>query len=292
MSKNTPLSDRPTRFSPDDPGGPGTPIQGPPLLLDGVAIWERYKWPLVGAVLLLILALLGSELYRSSQRKRNEAANTALNNSRTITEYQAVTEQYPGTLAAANAYLLLAHEQVDAKDFAGAAATWQLFTEKYPKHPQVAAALLARGNALEAQGKSDEARTIYEQVASAYANDYVAPAALVAEALLFKSQRKLDDARRVFENVAASYPNSGEANQAKLELRYLNSVPPLNAPAPTPTPAPSVAPAASTTPAPSTPPAAPVVVPAAPEPASATPAASPDASPIPVASPESSPAAN
>ena len=277
MSNNTPLSDRPTRFSPDDPGGPGTPIPGPPLLLEGVAVWERYKWPLVGAVLLLVVALLGSELYRSSQRKRTEAASAALNNSRTITEYQAVTDQYPGTLAAANAYLLLAREQVDAKDYAGAAATWQTFTEKYPKHPQVAAALLARGNALEAQGKPDEARTIYEQVANTYANDYVAPAALVAEAMLFKSQRKLDDARRIFENVAASYPNSGESLQAKQELRYLNSVPPLNAPAPTPTPvaavAPSVAPAASVVPVPT-------VAPTAAPSASAQPSVEPSASPV------------
>lgn len=278
VSTNTPLPDRTTRFSPDDPGGPGTPIQGPTLLLEGVAFWERYKWPAVGAVLLLVFALLGSELYRGSQRRRAQAASAALDGSKTISEYQGVIDQYPGTLAAANAYLLLAREQIDAKDFAGAAVTWQTFADKFPKHPQVAAALLARANSLAAQSKPDEARTAYQQVSSAHANDYTAPMALMGEAGLLKSQRKLEDARRVYENVVASYSSSVAASQAKEELRYLNSLPPLNAPAPTPVP--SVVPAA---------PAAPVA-PANATPSVVEPAASPAAPSVSEAPPAASPA--
>ena len=267
MSKNTPLSER-ASYSPNDPGGPGTPIQGPPLLLESAAVWERYKWPIVGAVVLLILALLGSELYRNNQLRRAQEASAALDGSKTIGEYQKVIDQYPGTLAAANAYLLMASDKADTKDYAGAAETWQTFTQKFPKHPQVAAALLARGNALAAQGKIDEARAAYQQVTSAHSTDYTAPLAFLEEATLLKSQRKLEDARRVYENVVASYGNSIEANQARQELTYLNSLPPLNAPAPTPVPAP--APVASVAPVP---PAAPAAS------AAPTPVESPTASP-------------
>ncbi len=267
MSTNSPLPER-TSYSPNDPGGPGTPIQGPPLLLEGAAVWERYKWLVVGAVMVLILALLSSEYYQANQRRHAQEASAALDGSKTVSEYQKVIDQYPGTLAAANAYLLLASDKVDAKDYAGAAETWQTFTQKFPKHPQVSAALLARGNALAAQGKIDEARAAYQQVTSAHSTDYTAPLAFLEEATLLKSQRKLEDARRVYENVVASYGNSIEANQARQELSYLNSLPPLGAPAPTPVPAPT--PLASVAPRP---PAAPIAS-VAPVPAE-TPAASP-----------------
>lgn len=265
MSNQTPLPDRTDRFSPHDPGGPGTPIQGPPLLLEGAAIWERYKWPVVGAVALLVFALLGSELYRSNQQRRAEAASAALNGSKSISEYQGVADKYPGTLAAANAYLLLAHDQIEAKDFAGAAVTWQMFADKFPKHPQVAAAQLARGDALGAQGKFDEARAVYQQVTSAHANDYTAPLALISEAALLKSQRKLEDARRAYETVVSSYPNSMAATQAKEELRFLNALPPLGAqpPAPAATPLPTTS-AAPVPPATSEVPAAPAASPTSP----------------------------
>ena len=245
VSNNTPLSERAPSYSPHDPSGPGTPLQGPPLLLEGAAIWERYKWPVVGAVALLVLALLGSEFYQAAQRRRAQESSVALDGAKTISEYQKVIDQYPGTPAAANAYLLLASEKIEAKDFAGAAETWQVFAQKFPKHPQVAAALLARGNALAAQGKTDEARAAYQQVASAHSTDYTAPLAFLEEATLLKSQRKLEDARRVYENVVASYGNTNEANQARQELSFLNSLPPLGAPAPAPAPTPpvSVAPA-------------------------------------------------
>lgn len=282
VSKNTSLRPETTTPSPNDPGGPGTPLTGPDLLLEGSAVWERYKFIVIGGVALLVLALVGSELYRNSQRRTAEAAGAQLDSSRTIGEYQKVIDAYPDTLAAASAYLLMARDQTDAKDFAGAATTWQTFVEKFPKHPQAAAGLLARGNALEAQGKLDEARGVYQQVATSYANDYAAPLARISEATLLMSQRKLDDARRVYENIIATYPNSAGADEARQSMQYLNSLPAVGAPPPTPTPAASVAPASA--PMPSAPPApaasvAPVVVPAATPVASAASSASPIAGP-------------
>ena len=273
MSKNTSFRNETATPSPNDPGGPGTPLAGPDLLLEGNAAWEKYKFIVIGAVLLLVLALVGSELYHNSQRRMAEAASAELNGAKTIGEYQKVIDTYPNTLAAANAYLLMARDQTEAKDFAGAAATWQTFVEKFPKHPEAGAALLARGNALEAQGKPDEARAIYQQVATSYAGDYAAPLARLSEATLLTSQRKIEEARHVYENIIATYPNSVGAVVAKQEMRYLNALPAVGAPPPTPTPVPSAAPAVSV-------PMVPAVVPA------------PSVAPTPVVVPTAAPAAS
>ncbi len=291
MSKNTPLRNQTATPSPTDPGGPGVPLVGPDLLLESNVVWEKYKLIVIGGVALLVLALVGSELYRNQQQRTAQAASTELNTAKTIGEYQKVIDAYPNTIAAANAYLLMAHDQADAKDFAGAATTWQTFVTKFPKHPQVGAALLARGNALEAQGKLDEARAVYQQVATSYANDYAAPLARISEATLLTSQRKLEDARHVYENIIATYPNSVGALEAKEEMRYLNALPAAGAPPPTPMPSPT--PAASVVPVPVLGPTVPAAPGVAPVPtAVVTPAASPAASMSPPASPGASPAAH
>ena len=279
MSKNSSFPKQTDAPSPNEPGGPGTPLTGPDLLLQGGAAWDKYKLPIIAGVVLLVLALVGSELYRGSRQRSAEAATAALDGSKTIGEYRSVIDTYPGTLAAGDAYLLMAHEQIDAKDYAGAATTWQTFAEKYPKHPQVATALLARGNALEAEGKLDEARSIYQNVATGYPSDYAAPLARMSEATLLKSQHKLEDARHVYENVIASYPNSIAKLQAEQELRFLNALPPAGAPPPTPVPSPI--PAASVAPTPAVAPGS-----------AASPAASVSPTPAPVASPAVSPAAS
>ena len=288
MSKNLPLRNETSAPSPHDPGGPGTPLAGPDLLMEGSVAWEKYKFLVVGGVALLVLALVGSELYQNNQHSKAETASAQLNAARTIGEYQKVIDTYPGTLAAGNAYLLLARDQADAKDYAGAATTWQTFVEKFPKHPEAAAGLLARGNALEAQGKLDEARTVYQQVATSYAGDFAAPMARISEAGLLTAQRKLDDARHIYENIIATYPNSVSAIQAKEEMRYLNALPALGAPPPTPAPSPTPAVSVSplAVPMSSAAPAAPVApmpavapTPAASIPPASTPAVAPSASP-------------
>ncbi len=250
MSKNTSFRNETAAPSPNDPGGPGTPLVGPDLLLESSAAWGRYKYIVLGAVALLVLALVGSELYRNAQSRTAEAASAGLNGAKTIGEYQKVIDTYPNTLAAGNAYLLMARDQTEAKDFAGAAATWQTFAEKFPKHPQAGAALLARGNALEAQGKLDEARAVYQQVSTSHAGDYVAPLARVSEATLLTAQRKLEDARHVYENIIATYPNSVGKLLAEREMRYLNSLPAAGAPPPTPTASVAPVPAAAASPSP------------------------------------------
>ncbi len=213
------------------------PLRGPDLLLlEGHDFWEKYKLPVVAAVVLLVLALIGSEVYQANHEKKLAVAGAQLGAAKTPAEYQAVIDAYPGSQAAADAYMLKGRAQMDAKDFAGAAATWRKFADEFPQHPLAASALIGQGGALESEGKFDEARAAYQKAATGYGNSYAAPFARLDEATLLKSQRKPDEAKRVYENLIASFPKSIAAQVAQEELHTLHALPPPMASAPAATP--------------------------------------------------------
>ena len=257
------------------PAPEGGPVYaGPDLLLEGSQFWDKYKVPVLAGAVLLLLALIGSEVYQASHEKALAAASAQLDSAKTPGDYQAVIDLYPGTTAAANAAMLKGRAQMDAKDYAGAAKTWGTFADGFPQNALAVGALIGEGGALEATGKFDDARAAYQKAASSYGNSYAAPFARLDEANLLKGQRKLDDARRVYENLIASFPKSIAAQVAQEDLHTLRALPPPMAPAPVAvsTPAPAVgassvpvtaaspAPAVTASPAPPTAAVAPALV--------------------------------
>ena len=249
-----------------------TPLQGPDLLLESSVFWEKYKLPVVAAGLLLVLALVGSEVYQIQREKNLAAASAQLDAAKTPADYQKIIDDYAGSPSAANAAMLKGRAQMDAKDFAGAATTWQTFADANPQQPLAVNALMGLGGALEAQDKFDEARAAYQKVATGYAGSYAAPLARLDEANVLKIQRKPEEARRVYENVIASFPKSIAAQIAQSELPTLNALPPAMVAA---TPAPVAA--ASPVPAPVPTAASPVIIPVVPSPSVAAPTGTPAA---------------
>jgi tetratricopeptide (TPR) repeat protein len=230
------------------------PASADVLLLEGSLFLDKYKLPIVAAVLLLVLALIGSEVYEMQREKKLHQASAELDNARTAADYRHVMENYPGTLPAANAALLLGRDQFNAKDYAGAAKTWQSFADKNPQSMLAPEALIGAGTALDALGKIDQARAMYQRAATSFPSNFAAPLARLDEAALLKAQRKPEEARRVYENVMASAPNTDAAQQAAEELRFLHVMPPgpgvaLEPGASTPPPVVVPAPAASLAPA-------------------------------------------
>jgi tetratricopeptide (TPR) repeat protein len=236
------------------------------LLIEGSLFWDKYKLPILAAVALLVVALVASEFYEADRDKKIHAASAELDNAKTPADYRHVIDNYPGTMAAANAMLLLGRQQFDGKDYSGAAATWQGFADKNPQNMLAPVALSGAGTALEALGKYDQARSLYQRVATSYLNSFAAPLARLDEAALLKAERKPEEARRVYENLMASDANSDAARQAADELRFLRVMPavpgttPLPGAPPAATPAPAAAATGPATPAPaaSAAPAAPV----------------------------------
>ena len=265
-------------FPTDQPGDAVTMLPteerrslAPDLLLDSGLTWEKYKLPFVAAVAALALGFAGWSIYESQQSKNAAAASALFDAAKTEGDYLKVIDTYPGSSAAANAYLLLGRAKYNAKDYAGAAQAWRDFAAKFPKHQLVPDALTGEASALEAQGKLDEARVMYQRVATSYQSSYVAPLARISEAELLLAQGKKDEAKHVYEDVIASSQNSYAGQMAEQGLKTLNVLP-----------APGTNPAASA-------PAAPAASPAVAAPAVALPAPS---SVAPMASVAPTPAAS
>jgi tetratricopeptide (TPR) repeat protein len=259
------------------PAGTPSPASPDLLLMESSLFWDKYKLPIVAAIALLVVALGASEFYELNQDKKIQAAGAELGSAKTVADYRRIADNYPGTMAGADAMLLLGRQQFDAKDYAAAAATWRSFADKYPQHSLAPVALTGAGTALESLGRNDEARSMYQRAGTSYMNSFAASLARLDEAALLKADHKPEEARRVYENIMASDAGSDAAREAAEELRFLRIMPSAPGSALLPgaveTPAPVVpaAPAASPAPAASGNPPQ-VAAPAAPAP---LPAASP-----------------
>lgn len=247
----------------------------PDLLLESEVFWEKYKLPILALLVVGLVGLLGSQLYSRNRYNSLMEGSAQLDAAKSIDDYKKIIAEHGDTPAADNAAVLLGRMQVEAKDYVGAAQTWQTFADKNAQHSLAPNALMGAAGALETAGKLDQARDLYKKIQAAYGKSYVAALASLAEAGLLKSQGKSTDAKRVYENVIASSPQSDAARQATENLRLLKAVPNLPAdPAPTPAPAVSpVPPAVSIVPPLPLSAPAPAVVPAASAPPVSTPIA-------------------
>jgi TolA-binding protein len=201
----------------------------PDLLLDSGLVFERHKVLILAVVAVVILALIGLGMFQSYRVKTDAAASAQFDAAKTAADYQKIIDTYPGSKAAANSYLLLGRSKFTANDFAGAAQVWGDFAAKYPQHALTPAALSGKASALEALGKSNEARALYQRVATSYQSSYAAPLARLGEATLLLGERKTDEAKHVYEDVIASSPRSFAGQLAEQGLRTINALPPLGA---------------------------------------------------------------
>jgi tetratricopeptide (TPR) repeat protein len=202
--------------------------------------WERFKNEIAAALIVALLAIAGFGAYRFYSDRRDAAASALLGTAKSAPDYQAVIARYPNTPAGADAYLLLADAQRKEKKFLEANATLQIFINKNPEHELVTTARMAMAANLEAMGKTDEASSMYQQIAASYPKDFNAPFALISRVRLLKAKNQIEEARRVCETVLTQYRDSIWASEAARELRLLKSNAPPK-PATTPTVPPSLA---------------------------------------------------
>jgi TolA-binding protein len=228
--------------------------------IETLVFWERFKNEIIGALIVVLLAVIGFTGYRFYSDRQAAAASALLASAKSAQEYQQVITRYPNTPASADAYLLLAEAERGEKRFAEANATLQAFITKNPNHEFVSTARMAMAANLESMGKSDEALSMYQQIASTYPNSFNAPLALLSQVYILKAKNRTEDARRICEAILTQHRTSFWAGEAMQELRLLKpSGPPEAAPASAIPPflsAPAPKPAATIIPKPAPPPAA------------------------------------
>jgi tetratricopeptide (TPR) repeat protein len=241
------------------------PTASPPprdVALETRVFWERFKQPIIAALTVVLVAAIAFTGYRFYSDRRAAAASGALAAAKTAQEYQQVIDGYSNTPAAADAYIFLAQAQRKEKKFAEANKTLESFMAKYPQHELVSTAKLAMAANLESMGKTDEALALYQQIASAYPNNYAAPIAMLSQVYILKAKNRNEDARRICDTMLTQYRTSFWASEAMQQLRLLK---PITSSTPAPTAAPTIPPmlaippgaAPQAPPAPNQPPGAP-----------------------------------
>jgi len=189
--------------------------------LETRVFWERFKYQIIAALIILLIALVGFTGYRLYSDRRAATASALLANAKGAQEYEQLIARYPDTPAGADAYLLLAEAQRRERKFAEANATLQAFITKHPKHEFVSTAQMTIAANLESMGRSDEALSMYQQIASSYPNSFNAPLALLSQVYILKAKNRADEARRICETILTQYRTSFWAGEAFQELRLL-----------------------------------------------------------------------
>ena len=183
--------------------------------------WERFKYQIIAALIILLIALVGFTGYRLYSDRRAATASALLASAKGAQEYEQLIARYRDTPAGADAYLLLAEAQRRERKFAQANATLQAFITKHPKHEFVSTAQMTMAANLESMGKSDEALSMYQKIASSYPNSFNAPLALLSQVYILKAKKRAEEARRICETILTQYRTSFWAGEAFQELRLL-----------------------------------------------------------------------
>src|ERR1041384_530930 len=103
-------------------------------VLETQVFWYRYKAVIFAILIVAILGVAAWGGYRFNSERRDATAALALGGAKTSSEYQKVIAQYPGTPAAASAYLFLAEDQRKEKKYEEANKTLRTFLDKFPTH--------------------------------------------------------------------------------------------------------------------------------------------------------------
>lgn len=193
----------------------------PPGVIEETDFWEKHKAKILIYGCLLLAGLAAFAIYQITTFKAVSQSEALFSQAKTTEEFKKVITDFPSSIAAGNASLMLAHAQRQEKKYAEAIETLRAFAKRNPEHPLVAGAWLAIAENLQSEGKTDEAVQTYQHVASKYPNTYAAPLAAYAQANVLKSRGKNEEARHAYENVIAQYPKSYLAPAAMREMRLL-----------------------------------------------------------------------
>ena len=191
------------------------------LGLEAEIFWDRHRIKVIGSLVLAVVGILGYSMFLYFRASALASANAELSAAKSIDEIKKVIADHSNSIVAADAYLVLAQKQSEARDFDAAAASAQALTEKFPDYPMRGAALLAVGANLEAGGKLGQADAAYKSATETVPADFAAPIALLARANLAKLRGNDAEARRFLDDVMTRFPGSTAAAQAEQDKRFV-----------------------------------------------------------------------
>ncbi len=183
----------------------------------------KYAKPVVAVVVVICVLIIAGSIIKSSQIKKEAAADMAFMEAQTAADYQNILDNYGKTPSAPLALLGLAQQKFNESAVAEAADLYGEFVKKYPAHDNAVQAEYNQINCIEAQGKYAEAAQAYGDFKVAHEKSRFAPQALLDKGRCLEKLNKLAEAKQVYEDVIAFYPNSGWAQLAENNITILNS---------------------------------------------------------------------
>ena len=188
---------------------------------DPLFFWEQHKKQIVIYAVVLGVGALAFGIYQVNSFRRAAQAQELFAHASTAGDYRQIIQEYPLSVEAGNAHLLLAAQLRSEKDYEGSIATLRDFIAQQPDHPLVDGGFLSLAADYEAEGKTGQALDEYQKIISRFSDRYSAPVAQMARANLLRSQGNLDEARRAYENVQAQFPESYFSQEALEEAKLL-----------------------------------------------------------------------
>jgi hypothetical protein len=158
-----------------------------------------------GVVLIAVVVVL---FIRGRGESSERDALALLASARTITDLEAVANNYSGTPTAPLAILRLAKGYYDSGNFGLAVQKYDSFASQYAEHPFAPAAVLGKTHCIEAQGRLQEALGQYRDFVSREPEHFLMSQAVFGEGRCLESLWKLEDARIVYETFMAENPDS------------------------------------------------------------------------------------
>ncbi len=207
--------------------------------------FRKLVWLFVIAVIAIIAY---GFIKHQNTLKANEAAE-AFTAAKTVEDCDLVISRYPGSNAAANALLLKADLLWSQNKKSSAVDALKEFGTKHASHPLAVQTLLGLGTKLDAMGDRKEAQAIFERITNEFASSEAAPLAQVRLGDLLWADGKQDDAKKAYEDLAVKFPDHAEFQAISQErLGWIVASLPTKEVDPPPAPKVEVKPAATVIP--------------------------------------------
>lgn len=186
------------------------------------AIWmTEYGRPALIGLAVAVVVLLGLSIWRNQKQDKAEAAVQALFQGRAPEEFRQMAVADPKAPTAPVALATAAAEFYAQGRYDEALSIYQSFLTQYPEHMLEPDAQLGVAASLEALDDFEAAAESYEAFAASHSAGALAPQAVMGAARCREQLGQFDDARVLYEDFIAANPESSWLPQAESGLLFL-----------------------------------------------------------------------
>lgn len=191
---------------------------------DAELFWAKYQKAITAAAIALVVVIIGAIAWIFNDHNSREAAEQQLASAKDVAGWQALIQNYPHSMPAADAYFLMADAYRTQGKLTESTTAYQDFLKEFPKHPLAGGASVGLAENLDLQGKTDEALAALREIQTVNSSSYAAPYAAFLEGRILMRQGKMAEAHRVFSTAYNLYPKSPAGQAAGMEDRDLTAV--------------------------------------------------------------------